>query len=227
VRANPLLYGAVALALVLIVAWLALQPLAAMIQQVLGQGGDVAQVTPTPLLTPPFANEPASATEAVAPAGILPTPTPTPDLPSDLVQPPTTAEPLAASTPVVPGGEAPFDLRSYLSQTNRPELAELEVSAILQGTTLKLRGIVSLFDQREALIQLAQRVPEVTTVDGVDLLIRLPESYTVQEGDSLWLISYKLYGEDRVAELYAANRDTLPSPEALRVGQTLKVPPKE
>lgn len=51
--------------------------------------------------------------------------------------------------------------------------------------------------------------------------------YVVQSGDTLSGISQKLYGTMKHADLiYAANRDRLSSPEALRVGQTLNIPPK-
>lgn len=49
--------------------------------------------------------------------------------------------------------------------------------------------------------------------------------YTVQSGDSLYSISRKFYGvTSRYMDIYQANRDTLPSPHALRVGQTLRIP---
>jgi nucleoid-associated protein YgaU len=224
IRINPMLYGAVAVVLVLAVTWFTVEPVATAILALFATGEqDLAQTTPTPPATPD------AATVTPGPSGENPStddllPTPTPLIAPDLVQPSTTQEPLAAVTPLDQSA-TPFDLSAFLAQTNRPELADLEVSALLEGSTLKLQGIVQLFDQRASLIELAGRAPSVETVDAVDLLVRLPETYTVQEGESLWLISYKLYGEDRVAELYNANLDTLASPEALRVGQTLKVPP--
>jgi nucleoid-associated protein YgaU len=225
-RINPMLYGAVAVVLVLVVAWFTIEPVAQAIFSLFSSGeADLAQTTPTPPAPPAEVIPTPGAEGEDTPAGeILPTPTPV--IAPDLVQSAPTQEPVAAVTPLDQSA-TPFDLSGFLAQTNRPELAELEVSALLEGQTLKLQGIVQLFDQRASLIELAGRAPGVETVDAVDLLVRLPETYTVQEGDSLWLISYKLYGEDRVAELYNANLDTLTSPESLRVGQTLKVPPVE
>ena len=54
-------------------------------------------------------------------------------------------------------------------------------------------------------------------------------TYTVQDGDSLWQIVTTFYGPDatRVAQLYEANRDVLPSAQALQVGMTLNLPPLE
>ncbi|WP_309398084.1 LysM peptidoglycan-binding domain-containing protein [Cerasicoccus maritimus] len=50
-------------------------------------------------------------------------------------------------------------------------------------------------------------------------------SYTVVSGDTLTRISAKVYGEaGRWQDIFEANRDLLPNPNALRVGQTLKIP---
>jgi hypothetical protein len=214
-RTNPWLYGAVALGLVVFLVWLILEPIGPVIQALLPSGaGDVAQIT----ATPPAVDEPSA-----TPLPEL-TPSPTPNIPADVVQPPT-QEPVAAITPIDLAGAAPFDLTAYLTQTVRPDLATLGVGATLQGSTLKLQGIVELFEQRQALIELGQQAPGISEVDAVDLLIRLPATYTVQPGESLWIISYKLYGSDRVAELFAANREGMASAESIRVGQVLQVPP--
>lgn len=224
VRTNPVLYGVVAVALVLFVLWLAVEPIAeALRRNWSAEDAGTAQNTPTAApnndtTTPPSAE--------VDPAVPTTEPSPSPAVLPNLVEPVTTQEPLAGVTPILPT-DSSFDLPGFLAQTNRPELAELEVTALLQGTTLKLQGVVQFFNQRASLIELAARAPNVTEVDATHLVIRLPDTYTVQEGDSLWDISYKLYGTNRVAELFDANRDTLASPEALRVGQTLIVPPAE
>jgi tetratricopeptide (TPR) repeat protein len=50
-------------------------------------------------------------------------------------------------------------------------------------------------------------------------------SYTVQAGDTLSRISQQMYGTSgRWAEIFEANRDQLPSPNALRPGQVLRIP---
>ena len=58
----------------------------------------------------------------------------------------------------------------------------------------------------------------------------VPEAnaYFVQEGDSLWAISVRIYGDaGQVEELFAANRDTMTSAGDLSVGMVLNVPPVE
>ncbi len=151
----------------------------------------------------------------------LPTPT-TPLLPTP------TVEPVVASTPQVAlqaAGGTPYDLKGVLQQNNQPALADLPVAATLQGVTLTLQGIVPMFIQRQTLVELAQKAPDVGAVNAVDLLVRVPVSYTVQAGDTLWSISASFYGENYVAEIIAANRETLPDPSALRLGQVLQLPP--
>ncbi len=52
-----------------------------------------------------------------------------------------------------------------------------------------------------------------------------PTTYTVQPGDTLSSISRTVYGTTgRWQEIYQANRDVLPSPNSLRVGQQLRIP---
>jgi nucleoid-associated protein YgaU len=70
-------------------------------------------------------------------------------------------------------------------------------------------------------------IPGITAVNGINLLLRPADNYVVQPGDTLWDISYRLYGDNKIAEILAANRDILSSPEALDVGMVLKVPPVE
>ena len=62
--------------------------------------------------------------------------------------------------------------------------------------------------------------PATATANGMRL-------YTVQEGDTLSRISTKFYGTPaRWQDIFNANRDTLPSPHALRLGQQIKIPPQ-
>jgi tetratricopeptide (TPR) repeat protein len=50
-------------------------------------------------------------------------------------------------------------------------------------------------------------------------------SYTVQAGDTLSRISSNVYGvSSRWTEIFEANRDQLPSPNALKPGQVLRIP---
>jgi nucleoid-associated protein YgaU len=219
----------VALALVLFTAWVGI-----------GSGADVLfhwfTAQPSAVAEP---STPVTATEPVGAPGMAPTVTitattspsfATPEAPPNLVNSQVLNDLLASSTPnqmVDALDNQAYDIQAFLETTNRPELANLEVAATLRDGKLKLQGFVRLFDQRQSLIELAQRAPVVAEVDAIDLLVRLPPTYTVESGDTLWLISYKLYGENRVAELYNANRDVLSSPETLSVGQTLKVPVRE
>ena len=51
-------------------------------------------------------------------------------------------------------------------------------------------------------------------------------SYVVQKGDSLYAISRKFYGDSsHIDRIFQANRDSLPSKNSLKVGQTLRIPP--
>jgi nucleoid-associated protein YgaU len=180
--------------------------------------------------TPAPATNPDAATPTVVITATTSPPAITPEIPPNLVDSQNAQDLLAASTPnqMMDALENQgYDIGAYLATTNRPELADLGVAATLRNGKLKLQGVVQLFDQRQSIIDLAQRAPDVTEVDAIDLLLRQPPTYTVAAGDTLWVISYKLYGDNRVDQLYAANRDVLSSPERLSVGQVLKVPAAE
>jgi len=169
----------------------------------------------------------------VAPTAVLtPTATTAPDVPANVVElvatPTASSGAIAASTPGLVAelnATQAFDLQGYLQGLNRRDLAQLAVSASIQGTVLSLQGLVPSFAARQALIEAAQGVPGVTAVRDVDLLLRPPPTYVVQPGDTLWDIAYQLYGDvSKIPVLLDANRTLLPSPESLSVGMELKIP---
>lgn len=66
-----------------------------------------------------------------------------------------------------------------------------------------------------------QPSPTVPSTPSADA----PRTYTVQGGDSLSSISRRFYGTpSRWIDIYQANRDRLSSENALRVGQTIRIP---
>ena len=98
----------------------------------------------------------------------------------------------------------------------------------MQGATLTLEGIAPSFEARQGLVELAKSAPGAASVNAVGLIVRLPATYTVQAGDTLWDITYRPYGDmTRMQDLVEANQDILPSPEALSVGMALKLPQVE
>jgi len=133
-------------------------------------------------------------------------------------------QPLAASSPEAIIVAPPFDLKTILIEVQRPELAET-ITGRLEGGRLVLEGTLPSVEDRDALMTLLERLPIVDEVSAVNVRVRPPTTYTVQEGDTLWGISMKLFGTpDRIDAIYAANREVLPSPNALRIGMVLQVP---
>ena len=149
------------------------------------------------------------------------TPPPAVDAPADLVMKPTEDGQVAQNSPphVVVVSAAPFDLKTYLREVGRPDLALLQVRAQMQDGKLILRGMVTLDVQRRELLTTVEQAPGIEDVNAVDLLLRPQPTYTVQEGDTLWTIVYDIYGNvDRLEEFFEYNRDVLPSPDAVSVG---------
>lgn len=121
-----------------------------------------------------------------------------------------------------------FNLATFLEAAGRDDLVVLPVQARLEGGTLILEGTVESVEQRAALEFETRQAPGVLGVSMTNVRVRLPESYTVKEGDTLWDISVRLYGTpDQVEELFAANQGQMVNAGALSVGMVLKVPAPE
>ncbi|MCF6186892.1 MAG: LysM peptidoglycan-binding domain-containing protein [Desulfobulbaceae bacterium] len=73
-------------------------------------------------------------------------------------------------------------------------------------------------------MQLRVPPPESATPENRAALLNNDDTYTIQSGDSLGSIARKLYGaSSKWSTLYELNRDRLPTPGALQVGQQLLV----
>jgi len=156
---------------------------------------------------------------------------PTPTIALDLVAAPTVAQPIAVQNPAIAAVIAdsqPFDLAALLQAEGRSDLAALPVQARREGERLVLEGTVESVQQRADLEGYARLAPNVGEISLLNVRVRLPATYTVQAGDSLWVVSMNLYGEPgMIEEIYAANRNVMSSPNTLSVGMVLAVPEKE
>ena len=62
-------------------------------------------------------------------------------------------------------------------------------------------------------------------VDSSEVITPSENTYIVQTGDSLYVISVRFYGSPLYVEaIHEANRETMPSKDSLRVGQQLTLP---
>ena len=67
----------------------------------------------------------------------------------------------------------------------------------------------------------ANRSPRPRPAPAADTV----ETYVVQRGDTLSGIASKVYGDrNQWNRIFEANRNSLPSPESIREGQTLVIP---
>lgn len=123
------------------------------------------------------------------------------------------------------GVSQPYDLNKFLLDNGRADLAAFRLDAAVKDNVLLISGTVDSTTQRDEVMALAKNVSVLFTVSATDLLVRQPDRYTIAEGDTLWVIAEKLYGNgDRWQEIFDANQDVLSSPDAIIIGQTLTIP---
>ncbi|MCB9915863.1 MAG: LysM peptidoglycan-binding domain-containing protein [Planctomycetes bacterium] len=81
--------------------------------------------------------------------------------------------------------------------------------------------LVPVFDRRDEPV--AAALPDAKPKPAAQL--PAGSNYTVVEGDSLWVIAKKVYGQGAKWEaLYEANRDQLDSPDDVSIGMVLRIP---
>lgn len=193
-----------------------------------GTQNNAVQNNPAPQVQEP-ANEPPAAPDTPAPA---PEDVPNENVPTDSIDN-SVVDNESGSQPVVglegnaveAGVSRPYDLSGFLRQSGRPDLAAFPIDAVLQNNLLVISGAVDLTQQRQEVIELAGTTSDLVRISANELVVRQPNTYVVEADDTLWLIAYKLYGNgERWNDIYEANKDVMNSPDALVVGQQLRVP---
>lgn len=172
-----------------------------------------SHVTPEPRRTTP-APPPQPVEAPVAPA-----PKPTPPAP-----PPESTEPKAVAPQFTTYRVRPGDTLNSIAA--RVLGSERHASAIAKANPFK--------DPQRLRVGEEIRIPrDPGNIQGRDTGPAKPEraaggrDYKVESGDTLSSISKQFYGTVRHADLiFEANRATLKSPDELREGQTLTIPPK-
>ena len=104
----------------------------------------------------------------------------------------------------------------------------------IDDETMKVYAVVSTAEEKEDLILLVGNTPGITKVedaikvrgtDGTDKTTPAPKFYQVKSGDTLSAIAQVHLGDSgRHMEIFNANRNILSSPDAIDVGQTLRLP---
>lgn len=139
----------------------------------------------------------------------------------------------AKSLPGQPGGASRIDLMDRLDALQQENLKLKQDVVSLQAELNNATEMLRAF--RNAPASSSQQRPSVTQSRPVVQQQTQPQSnsnsgsgataYTVVAGDTLSGISRKVYGTpNNWRRIYDANRDTLPSPNALKVGQSLRIP---
>jgi nucleoid-associated protein YgaU len=101
------------------------------------------------------------------------------------------------------------------------DIGRIEVVVERAGRTLKVSGKVPNLHVRYLVEQSLWDIPGVSDVDLRALVV--DRAYRVNKGDSLWIISKRLYGEGSAWTLLAKVND-LENPGLLRIGQELAIP---
>ena len=100
--------------------------------------------------------------------------------------------------------------------------------------TVKVYAVVSSAEAKENLILMVGNTPGVAKVEDAVKVVAVDGStgggaaskfYTVVSGDSLSAIAQRELGDaNRYMEIFEANRNILTNPDAIDVGQTLRIP---
>jgi nucleoid-associated protein YgaU len=207
----------------------------------------VAESTPRP--------EPSNTTPAAAPVVVQPapaepvvvqpapvepvvSPTPSPAAASATNLPPLTPAPAVADTAPKPSPapEMPADTSTWVALPNLGKGRALD-----DEDRLAPAPPPEPTNSREAFSPVPERVATATATAAAAAPITAaarsrpvesdtvePVSHVVQRGENFWTISRQYYGWGRFWKaLWAANRATVPAPEQLYVGQTIRIPPPE
>jgi len=113
--------------------------------------------------------------------------------------------------------------RDLMTAQNRLKQLEGTVGQIRQSSVEPVRTTTPTASTNTT-TRVQRPSPTETRPEVVDPT-QVPRSYTVQSGDSLSSISRRFYGTpSRWIDIYQANRDRLSSENALKVGQTIRIP---
>jgi len=160
-------------------------------------------------------------------------PSPRPELTTQDVRPAAVTPPPPADT--VPGVIPP----AFVEHTLKGGQTLEDVSREHYGTTQHAPAIARANPLMSPINLKAGRVIRVpvdpTNIQGkpatgegnASAAAAVPQEYVVLKGDSLAKIARRVYGEDGLAAvIFEANKDTLSSPDRIKVGQKLRIPPK-
>jgi len=120
-------------------------------------------------------------------------------------------------------------LQSQLTQAKASNAARESSSMAMNLERLQTMPLTSQPERQANPTQEQSRVaaprPQPSPQSAQPVQPRVPNTYTVSSGDSLYSISKELYGTPaRYMDIYQANRDRMRSPDALRVGMVLRIP---
>jgi LysM repeat protein len=101
------------------------------------------------------------------------------------------------------------------------EIGRIEVVVERSGSTLKASGRIPNLYVRYLVEEALWGIPGITDLDMRGLVI--DRTYRVNRGDSLWIISRRIYGQGSSWTLLAKAND-LSDPNKLRIGQELVLP---
>jgi len=102
----------------------------------------------------------------------------------------------------------------------------------IDGDKVKVSGQAMSQEEAEKIILSLGNTVGVAEVDTSDLKVQQPaqesKMYTVQKGDTLWVIAEKHYGKGKGAkytEIVKANSPPVKNPDMIQPGWVLRIPP--
>ena len=155
-----------------------------------------------------------------------PTPAPTETVSPNLVLDPTDMPLLTDSQPELPAATT-LDVPAVLARAGLEYLIEVGIKAEYADGSAILKGVVPQDAYRQAIIEAFTTVDGVQEVNSVQLYVRPPATYRVVAGDTLWGISARFYGADRMDDIYALNQELITPSGGVLVDTEIRLPPLE